>query len=102
MALYGALAGDIAGSTVEYIGVKGDEELFPEGSTFTDDTVLTLAVADAIMSKSPMADAIRTYATLFPVVKGGYGDKFVGWLIEGEGAPAYDSYGNGYVNTIIM
>ncbi len=95
MALYGTLAGDIAGSTFEFIGVKGDEELFPKGSTFTDDTVLTLAVADAIMSKASMADAIRYYATLFPVVKGGYGDRFVGWLMDGEGAPAYNSYGNG-------
>lgn len=94
--LYGAIAGDIAGSTYEYFGMKGDEhELFPEGSEFTDDTILTLAVADALNSGVPVAEALRTYATLFPHPMGGYGSMFVTWLESGEGSPAYNSFGNG-------
>lgn len=54
--LYGAIAGDIAGSTYEFYGMKGDEqELFPKGCEFTDDTILTLAVADALNSEVSMA-----------------------------------------------
>ena len=54
--LYGAIAGDIAGSTFEFYGMKGDEqELFPKGSEFTDDTILTLAVADSLNSEAGMA-----------------------------------------------
>lgn len=85
--LYGAIAGDIAGSTFEFYGMKGDEqELFPKGSEFTDDTILTLAVADSLNSEVSMADALRTYATLFPHPMGGYGSMFVTWLESGEGA----------------
>ena len=94
--LYGAIAGDIAGSTFEFYGMKGDEqELFPKGSEFTDDTILTLAVADSLNSEVSMAEALRTYATLFPHPMGGYGSMFVTWLESGEGAPAYNSFGNG-------
>ena len=94
--LYGAIAGDIAGSIREFIGMKGDEvDLIANRCTFTDDTILTIAVADAIMSGVPMAEALRTYATLYPRPMGGYGSMFVDWLEKGEGAPAYNSYGNG-------
>lgn len=94
--LYGAIAGDIAGSTYEFVGMKGDEkELFPKGSKYTDDTILTLAVADALNSGVPIADALRTYALLYRRPMGGYGSMFVTWLEAGNGAPAYNSYGNG-------
>jgi len=99
--LYGAIAGDIAGSTFEFYGVPKVKttEFFPEGSAFTDDTILTIAVADAIMSKIPFAEAIRTYGTLFPHPKGGYGNRFVSWLMNarftGTTPPPYNSYGNG-------
>lgn len=94
--LYGAIAGDMAGSTYEFFGMRGDEkELFPLFSSYTDDTILTLAVADALTSGIAVADALRHYATLFPHPKGGYGSMFVDWLRAGEGAPAYNSCGNG-------
>lgn len=98
--LYGAIAGDMAGSTYEFYGMTGAEaEFIPNGSAFTDDTILTLAVADAIMSKMPFGEALSTYATLYPHPKGGYGNRFVDWMIEsrlkGEVQPAYGSYGNG-------
>lgn len=98
--LWGAICGDIAGSTKEYYGIKGDEtEFIPKGSEYTDDSILTIAIADAIMSDAPFADTLRTYATLYPHPMGGYGTRFVDWLIEGQSEgrtpPPYDSYGNG-------
>lgn len=94
--LYGAIAGDIAGSLYEYVGIKGDEDLFSPESTFTDDTILTLAVADALMSQMDVADALRLYATLYPQPMGGYGDMFVDWLgTKKSQARPYNSCGNG-------
>ena len=94
--LYGAIAGDIAGSVREFRGMKGDEvEFITNRCRFTDDTILTIAVADAIMNNMPMAEALRTYANLYPRPMGGYGTRFVYWLMEGAGAPAYNSCGNG-------
>lgn len=98
--LLGAICGDIAGSTREYYGMsENDTEFFPKGSTFTDDTILTVAVADAIMSDVPFAEAIIAYANLYPRPMGGYGCSFEDWMIQGELSgqvpPPYNSYGNG-------
>ena len=53
--MIGAIAGDIIGSTWEFKEEKPDYdfELFPKGSDFTDDSVLTVAVADAILNEKP-------------------------------------------------
>ena len=96
--LYGAIYGDILGSTHEYIGITGSEtaaQLLPPESTFTDDTILTLAVADALINKGDMGKALRCYATLYPRPMGGYGTRFVSWLEAGDDAVPYRSYGNG-------
>lgn len=96
--LYGAVYGDIIGSTHEYTGIRGDEtreKLLPPKSTFTDDTILTLAVADALMNKSDISKALRLYATIYNNPMGGYGTMFVGWLADGDKAKPYNSYGNG-------
>lgn len=96
--LYGTIYGDIIGSTHEYIGITGGEtqdELLEEKSTFTDDSILTLAVADALMNNSDIAKALRLYATIYHNPMGGYGTRFVGWLEDGDDAKPYNSYGNG-------
>lgn len=96
--LYGAIYGDIIGSTHEYYGITGGEtheEQLEEESTFTDDTILTLAVADALMNNSDIGKALRTYATIYHRPMGGYGTMFVDWLEDGENAKPYNSYGNG-------
>ena len=50
--MYGAVLGDIIGSTYEWHNVKSEEfDLFPSGSTFTDDTVLSVAVAQKILNQ---------------------------------------------------
>ena len=96
--LYGAIYGDILGSTHEYVGINGaetQEELLEEESTFTDDTILTLAVADALMNNSDIGKALRLYATIYHRPMGGYGTMFVNWLEAGDSARPYNSFGNG-------
>lgn len=98
--IYGAIAGDVAGSTYEFYGMTGAEKDFiPQGSKFTDDTVLTVAAAYAILKNMPFAETYKKFGLLYPNPKGGYGTHFHTWLMKchfnKEIAPAYNSYGNG-------
>lgn len=91
--MLGAIIGDIIGSTYEFDGVKTkDFELFPEGSTFTDDTVLTVATADAILNNKTYEEVYREYPKNFP--QRGYGDRFSDWTKNRRVGP-YNSFGNG-------
>ncbi len=59
--MYGAIIGDIIGSTYEWYNVKTEDfELFPKGSHFTDDTVLSAATADTLLS--PCINLKKLYA----------------------------------------
>ena len=91
----GAIVGDVAGSTRESSHWKvadRDFPLFDDGARFTDDTVLTIAVADAMASDRDFSGAIRRWARLYP--NAGYGGRFRGWLNDDAGE-AYYSFGNG-------
>src|SRR5205814_3389163 len=66
--------------------------LFGPFCRFTDDTVLTVAVADAILTGRPYLDAIRDYGRRYP--DAGYGGTFIRWLHSSSTAP-YNSWGNG-------
>ena len=102
--LFGAILGDIIGSPYEFdMGDKTkDFPLFSDSSTYTDDTVMTLAVAAGLMRISPaMEDEeirqelipyLRYYGRRFPYA--GYGGMFVQWLFCDDPQP-YGSYGNG-------
>lgn len=91
--MIGLIAGDIMGSVFESIQVKRkDLRIIEQSSRFTDDTVLALAVADAIMSKRPYEEVILEYAAKYP--DAGYGAGFYRWLHSIERKP-YNSYGNG-------
>ena len=91
--MLGAIAGDVIGSTYEARPVKtADFELFPRGSRFTDDTVLTVATADALLGDGDYAGAYRRYGRAYP--NAGYGGSFYRWLLS-EDAGAYNSWGNG-------
>ena len=102
--MYGAILGDIIGSPYEFdMGDKTKNfPLFSESSTYTDDTVMTLAVAAAFMRTRPdMTDEeIRRELVLFLQYYGrsypysGYGSMFSWWL-ESDDPKPYDSYGNG-------
>jgi len=91
--MLGAIAGDVIGSVYEARPVKTtDFELFPPGTRFTDDTVLTLATAEALLSDGDYAGTYRQYGRIFP--DAGYGGTFFGWLFSEDAGP-YHSWGNG-------
>lgn len=91
--MLGAIVGDIVGSIYEFDNHRSkDFPLFGEGADFTDDSVLTLAVADALLNSKPPREAIYLWGLRYP--KRGYGGGFAKWLTTWELAP-YNSFGNG-------
>lgn len=93
MILLGAIAGDMIGSRIEFNPRKDARfTLFKKGCRFTDDTVLTLAVADAILNERGYGKTIVSFAQRYP--DAGYGSFFRLWLREGDGQP-YNSFSNG-------
>jgi len=91
--MLGAIAGDIIGSVYESRNIKTmDFPLFHPRCRFTDDTVLTAAVADAILSGREYGEVFREYYRRFP--RAGYGYLFHQWAISPDPRP-YNSWGNG-------
>lgn len=91
--MLGAIAGDIIGSVYEGSGPRApDFELFGPRSTFTDDTVLTVAVAEALLDGADLATTFHRYYARYPGA--GYGGFFHQWAAAGQRAP-YGSFGNG-------
>lgn len=102
--MYGAILGDIIGSPFEFD--RGDKtknfELFSKGCGFTDDSVMTIAVGEALLAVGPEAavkeieDAVASnmqdWGKRYP--HAGYGGSFRHWLKENNPKP-YGSYGNG-------
>jgi ADP-ribosylglycohydrolase len=89
----GAIAGDIIGSIHEGTAPKPkDFPLFVRASRFTDDTVLTVAVASAVLSGTGYGTSLRAWGRRYPGA--GYGGWFRRWLFQDD-APAYNSFGNG-------
>jgi ADP-ribosylglycohydrolase len=91
--MLGAIAGDVIGSVYEFDNTRDpDFPLFGPGSRYTDDTVLTVAVADCLLNALPYAETYRRYAVAHP--GRGYGGMFARW-VQTPGAGPYKSYGNG-------
>lgn len=101
--MLGAVFGDIIGSTYEWENRKSEQfDLFPPGSRFTDDTVLSAAVADALLSAPDKlsdgrmallyAEKIRQYYARYP--DAGFGEGFRAWAAR-PALSRQDSYANG-------
>jgi len=91
--MLGAIIGDYIGSIYERFNRKSTEfPLFRDDCRFTDDTILTLAVADAFMNKKDYAATIAEYARKYPLA--GYGGSFINWL-DSPNLKPYNSWGNG-------
>jgi ADP-ribosylglycohydrolase len=89
----GAIAGDIIGSIYERNPIKTkDFPLFDPRCRFTDDTVLTIAVAETILDRGEYADSFRRYFRRYP--HAGYGGSFYDWAQSAAPRP-YGSFGNG-------
>jgi ADP-ribosylglycohydrolase len=91
--MIGAIAGDIIGAPYEGRPIKTKKfSLFSSKSEFTDDTVLTVAVADVLLNGGDYAQTLRRYSRRYP--KAGYGRNFIKWF-EADDAGPNNSYGNG-------
>lgn len=91
--MLGAIAGDIIGSVYEFNNIKTKNfELFHPDAFFTDDTVLTVALADSILSGMDYLDLVLEYYQDYP--GRGYGGNFRRWAEHGPHTP-YNSWGNG-------
>jgi len=91
--MLGAIAGDIIGSRFEGgAGLPRDFTLFHPACRFTDDTVCTLAVAEALLGERDFAASLRHFVRRHP--QRGYGGMFLQWALTDD-APAYGSWGNG-------
>ena len=94
MAVAGAIIGDILGSQYEFDICKNPDgcELFTKLVTFTDDTVLTLAVKYAIDNRIPFVKAFKQIGRKYPDC--GYAGMFENWVLSDNEEP-YGSWGNG-------
>jgi ADP-ribosylglycohydrolase len=91
--MIGSIIGDIVGSIWEGKEARSKQvELFTEHNTFTDDTSLTLAVAEAILDKNDYQSKLIKYYKRYP--DAGYGHFFKEWAKSSNPQP-YRSYGNG-------
>ncbi len=101
--MYGGILGDMIGSPYEFggSGKSKDFPLFIRESRFTDDTVMTVAVADALMDcrEKPqeeqlriLTERMRFWGRKYP--HAGYGGRFSAWLVSPDPRP-YNSWGNG-------
>jgi ADP-ribosylglycohydrolase len=91
--MIGAIAGDVIGSVHEGAGTKTKRfPLFDERCRFTDDTVLTLAVASRLLQGGDYVDVFHEFFHAYPHV--GYGGTFIRWALARNREP-YHSWGNG-------
>jgi len=91
--MIGAIAGDIIGSIYEWNNIKTkDFILFSDRCFYTDDTILTVALADSILTDTPYVNNLKTFYRWYP--NAGYGGGFHRWAQGGSFEP-YNSWGNG-------
>lgn len=97
--IYGAVIGDIFGSSWEfsnYVDEKPEsfDSITFEDGNYTDDTVMTVAVADSLLRRCDVSMMMRSYARTYRCPRGGYGARFYNWLFNPYAGP-YGSCGNG-------
>ena len=101
--MYGAISGDMIGAPYDFdrSPKTKDFPLFSRFSMFTDDSVMTIAVAEALMDtigqddkaiKTALVNSMKKWGAKYPGV--GYGGRFYNWLFSDNTEP-YRSYGNG-------
>lgn len=89
------MIGDIVGSKYEFNNTFDyDFEMLGEGCDFTDDTICTVAIADAILNGRSYQESLLDWCRRYPSPKGAYGGRFAGWIHSLDPQP-YNSFGNG-------
>ena len=93
LVLIGAICGDIIGSWYEFCSTKRvDFDLFTDQSRFTDDTICTIAIADALINGKDFINKLKYWCRKYP--KAGYGGNF-NWWFRQDNPQSYNSWGNG-------
>ncbi len=93
--MLGAIIGDIIGSRWEFSPTNNyDFELFSDKNDFTDDTICTIAIADALLRGVDFGQCLHEWCRRYPSPKGGYGGRFAQWVHSSSPRP-YGSFGNG-------
>lgn len=93
--MLGAIIGDIVGSRFEFNNHRStDFELFHKDCSFTDDTICTIAVAEACINYKNFTDSLQFWCNKYTNPMGGYGMGFRNWILSLYPEP-YNSYGNG-------
>lgn len=93
--MLGAIIGDIVGSRWEFNPTNNyGFELFSDKNDFTDDTVCTIAVADAILRHRDFGASLHEWCRRYPYPMGSYGSRFACWVNDDNPKP-YGSFGNG-------
>ena len=97
--MYGAIIGDVVGSPYEFSRNKRKDfsPLFHPRAGITDDTIMTVAVADSLLNEIHPAESMRSWGRkVLPTESlGGYGKGFIKWLAAPAIQPPYNSFGNG-------
>ena len=93
--MIGAIIGDIVGSRFEFNPTNDyNFEFFSKECDFTDDTICTIAVADALLNNADFGETIHKWCRRYPYPTGGYGISFHKWVLSDQPQP-YNSFGNG-------
>lgn len=91
--VWGSIIGDVVGSHYEFLGIKSKElPFFKDNTTFTDDTVMTVAICELLLIGKDPADTFHRYFHLEPFRS--YGNYFAQWCMNRISEP-YNSFGNG-------
>jgi len=97
--MYGAILGDLIGAPWEFKRMKHKDftPLIRPDTGITDDSIMTVAIADSLLHEIPPAEAMRDWGRrVMPAENvAGYGASFIKWLASPEIQPPYNSYGNG-------
>ena len=93
--MLGAIIGDIVGSRWEFDPTNNyDFEWLSDENGFTDDTICTVAVADALLKGRDFGESIHDWCRRYPNPMGGYGGRFSQW-VQSDNPQPYNSFGNG-------
>jgi len=93
--MLGAIIGDIVGSRWEFNSTNDyNFEWLSDQNGYTDDTICTVAVADALLHGRDFGESIHDWCNRYPHPMGGYGGRFAQW-VRSENPLPYNSFGNG-------
>lgn len=93
--MLGAIIGDIIGSRFEFNNYRStDFQLFHESCSYTDDTICTIAIAEACIGNENFTESLQYWCNKYSNPMGGFGGSFVNWVFTENPEPYY-SFGNG-------